>query len=206
MCLSVAGDAHDLGAIVDSLGADSGELLRERWEETSRAVASVRGPAEKTGPALESMSDILELVIALGEFYAAAQTSVDALSADPDTDGSVYIPWTVVRYDWENARDLRDRIIEEPKQDEHEQEVEMEGEEHEGEEGENAEGHEQGRQRQRGDGRPGQVQPGEIVFTLVDAGLLGKTDEDSLSDFDDVYDFGDVFDDQYDWNMGKARW
>jgi uncharacterized repeat protein (TIGR04138 family) len=47
---------------------------------------------------------------------------------------------------------------------------------------------------------------GEIVFTLVDAGLLGKTDEDSLSDFDDVYDFGDVFDDQYDWNMGKARW
>ena len=47
---------------------------------------------------------------------------------------------------------------------------------------------------------------GEIVFTLVDAGLLGKTDQDSLSDFDDVYDFGDVFDDQYDWNMGKARW
>jgi uncharacterized repeat protein (TIGR04138 family) len=47
---------------------------------------------------------------------------------------------------------------------------------------------------------------GEIVFTLVEAGLLGKTDEDSLSDFDDVYDFGDVFDDQYDWNVGKARW
>ena len=47
---------------------------------------------------------------------------------------------------------------------------------------------------------------GEIVFTLVDAGLLGKTEEDSLSDFNDVYDFGDVFDDQYDWNAGKARW
>jgi uncharacterized repeat protein (TIGR04138 family) len=47
---------------------------------------------------------------------------------------------------------------------------------------------------------------GEIVFTLIDAGLFGKTDEDSLSDFADVYDFGDVFDDQYDWNIDKARW
>lgn len=47
---------------------------------------------------------------------------------------------------------------------------------------------------------------GEIVFTLVGAGLFGKTDEDSLSDFNDVYDFGDVFDDQYDWKIDKARW
>jgi uncharacterized repeat protein (TIGR04138 family) len=40
---------------------------------------------------------------------------------------------------------------------------------------------------------------GEIVFRLVQAGLLGKTEEDSIDDFVDVYDFTDVFDKQYDW-------
>ena len=35
---------------------------------------------------------------------------------------------------------------------------------------------------------------GRIVFHLVDAKLLGKTDEDSLADFQDVYDFSDAFD------------
>jgi uncharacterized repeat protein (TIGR04138 family) len=35
---------------------------------------------------------------------------------------------------------------------------------------------------------------GEIVFTLVDAGLMSKTEEDSLKDFRDVYDFEEVFD------------
>jgi uncharacterized repeat protein (TIGR04138 family) len=34
---------------------------------------------------------------------------------------------------------------------------------------------------------------GEIVFHLVEAGLLSKTDEDSLADFRDVYSFDDVF-------------
>ncbi len=36
---------------------------------------------------------------------------------------------------------------------------------------------------------------GEIVFNLVDAGLMGKTDEDSIDDFVDVYDF----DTEFDW-------
>jgi uncharacterized repeat protein (TIGR04138 family) len=40
---------------------------------------------------------------------------------------------------------------------------------------------------------------GEIVFTLVSAGLLGKTEEDSIEDFVEVYDFDDVFERQYDW-------
>lgn len=35
---------------------------------------------------------------------------------------------------------------------------------------------------------------GEIVFSLVDAGLMGKTDEDSIDDFIDVYDFESEFD------------
>lgn len=30
---------------------------------------------------------------------------------------------------------------------------------------------------------------GEIVYALLAAGLLGKTDEDKIEDFDDVYDF-----------------
>ena len=42
---------------------------------------------------------------------------------------------------------------------------------------------------------------GEIVFNLVNAGILGKTDHDSKDDFKDVYDFDDVFNKRYDWNV-----
>ncbi len=35
---------------------------------------------------------------------------------------------------------------------------------------------------------------GRIVFSLVDTKLLGKTDEDSLADFQGVYDFSTAFD------------
>lgn len=34
---------------------------------------------------------------------------------------------------------------------------------------------------------------GRIVFALVDAGLLRKTDQDSIEDFAGVYDFDEVF-------------
>jgi uncharacterized repeat protein (TIGR04138 family) len=34
---------------------------------------------------------------------------------------------------------------------------------------------------------------GEIVFNLVDASLLSKTEQDSRKDFEGVYDFDDVF-------------
>jgi uncharacterized repeat protein (TIGR04138 family) len=34
---------------------------------------------------------------------------------------------------------------------------------------------------------------GEIVFRLVDAGLMGKTESDSMSDFTDVFDFDEAF-------------
>lgn len=37
---------------------------------------------------------------------------------------------------------------------------------------------------------------GHIVFSLVDAKLLGKTEEDSLADFQGVYDFSAVFNPQ----------
>jgi uncharacterized repeat protein (TIGR04138 family) len=35
---------------------------------------------------------------------------------------------------------------------------------------------------------------GRIVFNLIGAELMGKTDTDSIDDFKDVYDFEDVFD------------
>jgi len=34
---------------------------------------------------------------------------------------------------------------------------------------------------------------GAIVFNMIDAGLMSKTDEDSQEDFKDVYDFGKAF-------------
>lgn len=34
---------------------------------------------------------------------------------------------------------------------------------------------------------------GEIVFNMVDAGLLGKTEEDTIQDFEGVYDLDDAF-------------
>ena len=34
---------------------------------------------------------------------------------------------------------------------------------------------------------------GNIVFALVEAGLMGKTEEDRIEDFKDVYDFDEEF-------------
>ena len=42
---------------------------------------------------------------------------------------------------------------------------------------------------------------GNIVFSLVDAGLMGKTEEDSIDDFKDVYDF----DEEFDWKRRDSR-
>ncbi len=38
---------------------------------------------------------------------------------------------------------------------------------------------------------------GELVFVLLDAGLLGKTDEDCIEDFDDLYSFEEAFRDPF---------
>lgn len=35
---------------------------------------------------------------------------------------------------------------------------------------------------------------GEIVFNMVENGLMGKTDKDSRDDFKNVYDFNETFD------------
>jgi uncharacterized repeat protein (TIGR04138 family) len=41
---------------------------------------------------------------------------------------------------------------------------------------------------------------GEIVFALVDCGVLVKRDDDSLADFDSVFGFDDAFDRHYPWS------
>jgi uncharacterized repeat protein (TIGR04138 family) len=41
---------------------------------------------------------------------------------------------------------------------------------------------------------------GAIVFQLIDAKLLSKTEQDAQSDFDDVYDFDDVFVRRFPWD------
>ena len=40
---------------------------------------------------------------------------------------------------------------------------------------------------------------GEMVFTLVKAGLMSKTEEDTLEDFRDVYGF----DEEFDWEKRR---
>jgi uncharacterized repeat protein (TIGR04138 family) len=41
---------------------------------------------------------------------------------------------------------------------------------------------------------------GEVVFNMVDVGLLSKTETDRREDFAGVYDFRDVFVDRYPWH------
>ncbi|MBU1045196.1 MAG: hypothetical protein KJ915_12460 [Candidatus Omnitrophica bacterium] len=40
---------------------------------------------------------------------------------------------------------------------------------------------------------------GSIVFNLVDAGVLGKTDDDRIEDFQNIFDFKVVFEDEYSY-------
>jgi uncharacterized repeat protein (TIGR04138 family) len=34
---------------------------------------------------------------------------------------------------------------------------------------------------------------GRIVFAMIDAGMMRKTDEDDLADFDNVFEFDEAF-------------
>lgn len=47
------------------------------------------------------------------------------------------------------------------------------------------------------------VDIGNIVFNMVDFGLMGKTEEDSLDDFKESYDFKKVFVDDYKMTIEK---
>jgi|UniRef100_A0A7C6A881 uncharacterized repeat protein (TIGR04138 family) len=42
---------------------------------------------------------------------------------------------------------------------------------------------------------------GQIVFNMVASGILSKTEEDKIEDFDNVYDFTEVFEKNYTFNI-----
>ena len=44
---------------------------------------------------------------------------------------------------------------------------------------------------------------GEIVFALVDIGVLVKQEEDRPEDFEDLFDFEEVFDHNYPWSVAS---
>lgn len=46
---------------------------------------------------------------------------------------------------------------------------------------------------------------GEIVYALIDAGLLIRQPEDRLEDFEDVYHFENAFEDEYVWAKNVIR-
>ena len=46
---------------------------------------------------------------------------------------------------------------------------------------------------------------GRIVFNLVDAGLINKTDEETLADFRDVFDFEEALVQGYTIELDEAR-
>jgi uncharacterized repeat protein (TIGR04138 family) len=45
---------------------------------------------------------------------------------------------------------------------------------------------------------------GEIVFALVECGVLVKRDDDSIADFDAIFSFEDAFDRRYPWTSPPA--
>jgi uncharacterized repeat protein (TIGR04138 family) len=46
---------------------------------------------------------------------------------------------------------------------------------------------------------------GNIVFNLVNSKILGKTEEDRIDDFKDIYDFDDVFVARYKPTFGRFK-
>jgi uncharacterized repeat protein (TIGR04138 family) len=40
---------------------------------------------------------------------------------------------------------------------------------------------------------------GEVVFALVECGVLRANEDDRLADFDDLFDFEEVFERDYPW-------
>jgi hypothetical protein len=109
--VSVASAAVALTSIIDSLSVNSGESLAEKWAAARNTVADVVAPAEKTGPALRSMTEAMDLVIRLGEFLGQSAGSVATLSAAPGAEGYLYVPWTVLRNDYELVMGLDEDIL-----------------------------------------------------------------------------------------------
>jgi uncharacterized repeat protein (TIGR04138 family) len=46
---------------------------------------------------------------------------------------------------------------------------------------------------------------GNIVFNLVDAGIMSKTEEDSIEDFKGIFDFTEEFEGKYQMKVDKEK-
>ncbi|MGQ0614352.1 MAG: Minf_1886 family protein [Planctomycetaceae bacterium] len=46
---------------------------------------------------------------------------------------------------------------------------------------------------------------GELVFNLVEAGLLSRTDSDTKSDFQGIYEFGEAFDREFKSSLKDVK-
>ena len=46
---------------------------------------------------------------------------------------------------------------------------------------------------------------GNIVFNMVQANILTKTDQDNIHDFDNIYDFDEAFVNSYRFQVKKSR-
>jgi uncharacterized repeat protein (TIGR04138 family) len=42
---------------------------------------------------------------------------------------------------------------------------------------------------------------GQVVFALIDCGVLVKQDDDHIEDFDEIFDFDDAFEREYPWQV-----
>jgi hypothetical protein len=108
---SVASTAAELAALIAELSDEGGAQLAERWAETQAAVAQCIEPAGRTTAANRSVSEVLYLMVELGRLLGTATESVRLLESPSLEDGMIYIPWTVMRNDWELAKELEHRIL-----------------------------------------------------------------------------------------------
>lgn len=111
ICLGMGGASDQLGALITDLSADCPEILLEPWGEATVAVAAVRAPAQHTPDALASISNVLYLLIDLGVLLEDASSSVERVSATPDADGNVHVPWTTIRDDWETLKTIEQHVF-----------------------------------------------------------------------------------------------
>ena len=54
-------------------------------------------------------------------------------------------------------------------------------------------------------GISGTVDFGDLVFNLVDAGLLSRTEKDTREDFEDIFDFEEAFENEFRRSLAEVR-
>ena len=110
VCGSMSTAAGELLAVIAGLSENTGSPWKEAWADIAAAVESTLVPAQSSHAALESVSDVLTLLVVLGEQLDFALSSVAAFQAVADGPGPGFVPWTVLRSDWK-ALDELDALV-----------------------------------------------------------------------------------------------